>query len=82
MTLRKEKVFFFKNTKQTGQDNPCLWFPPFFFTSLSTRTWPLHKLIPSFTLTKLLTLKLIVRGLVNCYKKFYKYCNVSGFGSR
>ena len=32
MTLRKEKVFFFlKNTKQTEQDNPCLWFPLFFY---------------------------------------------------
>ena len=54
---KREGVFFFlKNTKQTEQDNPCLWFPLFFFTSLSTRTWPLHKLIPSFTLTELLTL--------------------------
>ena len=30
-----------RNTKQTKQDNPCLWFL-FYFTSLSTRTWPLH----------------------------------------
>ena len=30
-----------RNTKQTEQDNPCLWFL-FYFTSLSTRTWPLH----------------------------------------
>ena len=29
MTMRKGKVFL-KNTKQTEQDNPCLWFPPFF----------------------------------------------------
>ena len=40
MTMRKGKVFL-KNTKQTEQDNPCLWFP-LFFASLSTRTWPLH----------------------------------------
>ena len=30
MTMRKGKVFL-KNTKQTEQDNPCLWFPPFFY---------------------------------------------------
>ena len=30
-----------ENTKQTEQDNPCLWFL-FYFTPLSTRTWPLH----------------------------------------
>ena len=28
---KREGVFFFlKNTKQTEQDNPCLWFPLFF----------------------------------------------------
>ena len=37
----KGKVFL-KNTIQTEQDNPCLWFIFYFFTSLSTRTWPLH----------------------------------------
>ena len=26
MTMRKGKVFL-KNTRQTEQDNPCLWFP-------------------------------------------------------
>ena len=32
---------FWRIQKQTEQDNPCLWFL-FYFTSLSTRTWPLH----------------------------------------
>ena len=40
MTMRKGKEFL-KNKKETEQDNPRLWFP-LFFTSLSTRTWPLH----------------------------------------
>ena len=28
---REGVVFFLKNTKQTEQDNPCLWFPLFLY---------------------------------------------------
>ena len=65
---REGVVFFWRIQNKLNKTIPACGFL-FFFTSLSTRTWPLHKLIPSFTLTELLTL----RGLVNCHKKFYKY---------
>ena len=46
--LEKREGVFLKNTEQTEQDNPCLRFP-LFFTSLSTRTWPLHFGDPAWT---------------------------------